>query len=248
MNELVSVIVTNFNYSKYIGYCLRSIKEQTYEKIEVIVVDDGSTDNSVKILQSYEGIKLIALNKNMGYSHAKNEGIVNSIGDYLVVLDADDMLTANSIRSRVEAIQGYDIVHADAYNLFGEGYYTECYHEPEKFFRARRHDYFSSKITGLQWYNCIHAQTVMVKREVYKKIGLYDEDMKSKGDREMWHRILFDGFNLNFLNEFVAYYRIHPGQMSSSKTKNVKEVERMFLQKTKMRMNAINEENTRLWV
>ena len=101
---LVSVIIPLFNYQKYIKWCLNSIIKQTYDNIEIIVINDCSTDNSVEVVKKIQSnvnnIILIELKKNSGYSVAKNEGIIVSKGEIITVLDADDMMTKKSIEKR----------------------------------------------------------------------------------------------------------------------------------------------------
>ena len=90
--DKVSIIIPMYNSEKYILDCLNSIINQTYRNIEVIVVDDCSTDNSVKLVKSLkdERIKLIKQKKNKGVSKARNKGVYNSTGSYLCFLDSDD--------------------------------------------------------------------------------------------------------------------------------------------------------------
>lgn len=92
----ISVIVPVYNSEKYVGRCVDSIIAQTYQNWELILVDDGSTDNSLSILQEYENhdsrIKVIHQN-NEGPGIARNTGIINAIGDYIVFVDSDDRIS-----------------------------------------------------------------------------------------------------------------------------------------------------------
>ena len=99
MDELVSIIVPVYNAEKYIKKCIESIINQTYKKIEVVIVDDGSKDNSVGILKKYEyddRIKLI-LTKNHGVSTARNVAIEKCNGNFIMFADADDWLEPNAV-------------------------------------------------------------------------------------------------------------------------------------------------------
>ncbi|MBE6024850.1 MAG: glycosyltransferase [Cellulosilyticum sp.] len=100
MKPLISVIVPTYNVEKYISKCLDSIISQTYENIEIIVVNDGSTDNSLSIVEEYEKkdarIKVFS-QKNQGLSAARNTGIDNSKGEYLLFIDSDDYIETNMI-------------------------------------------------------------------------------------------------------------------------------------------------------
>ncbi len=206
---LISVIVPLYNYRKYIGYCIQSILNQTYTNFELIVVDDCSTDNSYEKAKKFENkdkrVKVIKLNKNYGYSKAKNEGIILSKGKYIVTLDADDMMTKDSLEIRIKAAIKHNVpfVYANAYLVKDNISLKECY---------KIKNYRENK--SIDIYN-IHAQTVLIHRDIYKKFGLYDENLRSRSDREMWWRLF--GKNKSektktsyyHLEKFVAFYRFH---------------------------------------
>src|SRR6476659_10838497 len=92
MNLMVTIIINNFNYAKYIGASIESALAQTYDNVEVIVSDDGSTDNSREVIESY-GSSIVAVFKpNGGQASALNAGFKKSSGDLVIFLDADDVL------------------------------------------------------------------------------------------------------------------------------------------------------------
>jgi glycosyltransferase involved in cell wall biosynthesis len=206
---LVSIIVPLYNYRKYIGYCIQSIINQTYENLEIIIVDDCSTDNSYlkakKFGKKDKRIRVLKLDKNYGYSKVKNEGIIISKGQYIVTVDADDMLTKNSIECRLNAMLKYnvDFVYANAFFVKGNISLKECYEKKNHIINK-----------SLDLYN-IHAQTIMLNREIHKKFGLYDENLRSRSDREMWWRLFGknkkDKIKIKnyYLDKTVAYYRYH---------------------------------------
>lgn len=98
--RLVSIIIPVYNVEKYIGRCLKSVTEQTYTKLEILIIDDGSTDNSLKICEEYkkkdERITIFH-KKNGGVSSARNIGIKHATGDYLIFIDSDDYLQKEMI-------------------------------------------------------------------------------------------------------------------------------------------------------
>jgi teichuronic acid biosynthesis glycosyltransferase TuaG len=233
---LVSVIVPLYNYRKYIGYCVKSILNQTYKNFELIVVDDCSTDDSYKTVKKFEKedsrVKVIKLDKNYGYSTAKNKGIVRSKGEYIVTLDADDMMTKKSLEVRLEVALKHkiDFVFADAYFVKGHISLKECY-------KTNKHRIHKS----LDLYN-IHAQSVLLKREVHIKYGLYDENLRSRSDREMWWRLFGKSSNDKklvtsyYINKPVAYYRYHRYSMWR-KRKRKKELDNFIIKESEKSYN-----------
>jgi len=218
---VVSVIVPLFNYAYYIEQLIKSVISQSYKKFELIIVDDFSTDNPISVIERYlsDKIKYIKLDRNYGYATAKNEGIIRSCGEYIVVLDADDLLVyGNSLECRVRFLnknKKYKWVHAKAYEFTND--IKRAKWKRRKFIR-RFEQIRKTKNYSRVW-DSIHAQTVMVKRECYIKAGLYEESMRSMSDKEMWARLQFAVGITGYLNKFVSYYRMHKKQMHRSKEK-----------------------------
>lgn len=104
MNGLVSVIIPNFNYGAFVEKAVVSVLEQDYEKIEIIVVDDGSTDNSIEVLRKFgDRIRLIE-SSNMGAPTARNIGILASRGSYIAFLDSDDFWYESKITRQIDVM------------------------------------------------------------------------------------------------------------------------------------------------
>lgn len=255
-NPFISVTINLYNYGHFIENSILSVLNQTYTNFELIVVDDCSTDNSFDMAKKYENkderIKVIKLNKNYGIGKAKNEGIVLSKGEYIVTLDADDMMTKTSLEVRIKAAINHKVpfVYGDAILFKGplslkEAYQLKNIKIKEKIWPRRLH--------CPTVYN-IHAQTVLVERWIYKKYGLYDEDLECKVDREMWLRLFgkkgvdkpkIKGY---FVNDCVAYYRWHSKQVSKKRQKNYnfdKINKEMCERKYTIRKKSINKYNTK---
>ena len=116
----VSIVITNFEYEKYVGEAIQSALNQTYKAHEIIVVDDCSYDNSREIIDRYTGITKIYRRENGGPSAARNEGIARSTGDYFILLDADDRLRPNAVEELLqEAIRtNAEVIYGDM-EVFG---------------------------------------------------------------------------------------------------------------------------------
>jgi len=204
----VSVIVTLYNYKEYIKDCIESFLGQILCDSEMVIVDDGSTDNPLSVIQSYisDRIRYLKLKDNTNYSHAKNVGIKHSRADVIAMLDADDMLTVNGLSVRYEKLmEGYDLVHGPCVRLEKNGTFIR--------------DAMWEKWLRTQDPLWIHAQGFMLRKKIHKKIGLYDTWFWSQGDREMLLRIGCCGFRIGTVEEDVAIYRIHKRQMHKSDKK-----------------------------
>ena len=244
---LVSVIVSLYNYEKYIKYCVQSILNQDYSNIEIIVIDDSSTDRSYEIAKKYRSdkVRVIRFKDNRGYSAAKNEGIRRSEGEYIVMLDADDMLTKKSISKRMKIMLKHDadFVHANAFIIKGDYSLKQCY-----------------RITNFEIgvfpspYD-IHAQSVMLKKQIHRDFGLYDESLRSRSDREMWWRLfgkskedeVENKVKRVYLDKPIVYYRYHRNMMTRFRQKNKnynKNVRALSESLYQIRRDGITRENT----
>jgi|19_taG_2_1085344.scaffolds.fasta_scaffold00162_33 glycosyltransferase involved in cell wall biosynthesis len=220
IKDKVSIIVPLYNYKDYIVELIDSVENQNYDPLELIIVDDCSTDDPCTVIDPYisDKIKYFRLDENKGYATAKNEGIIKSNGEYIVVLDADDMLSPKSIIRRVAFMKRKEAkwLHAKAYEFSNAKPYKFVWRK-RQFIRRFEKMKKNGKYKNL--WNTIHAQTVMVHRSAYLKVGLYRESMRSMSDKEMWARLQFNVGLPAYFNKFVAYYRMHKNQMHRSKSK-----------------------------
>ncbi len=121
---LVSVIIPTYNYGRYLGKALESCRSQTYKGLEIIVVDDGSTDDTRGVVERFGPGVVYIFQANQGVSRARNRGLDVARGELLTFLDADDYLLPDSIADRVEVLQrrpDIGIVFSDSYSCDAEG-------------------------------------------------------------------------------------------------------------------------------
>jgi glycosyltransferase involved in cell wall biosynthesis len=208
----VSVVTTLFNYRDYITPCIQSFLKQDFKDKEMIIVDDGSYDNPHEVIKKYESdnLKYIKLDQNYGYSYAKNVGIKACNGKILVMLDADDMLADKSLTIRYRKIkEGFDFVHGPVLDLRSSGELKQS-SQWKKWKKCKK---------DASAYQFVHAQSVMLKKKIHRKVGLYDVTLRSKSDREMWGRIFNHGYRIGWVEDYVSIYRRHGRQMHRSKEK-----------------------------
>ena len=218
----VSVIVTSFNYGKYVSENIESLLAQTYVPDEIIVVNDGSTDNTVEVLHQYESnprIKIIH-QENRGVAASRDRGINNAKHPYVICLDADDKLAPTAIalfRNAMIADASLGIVYAGMLVFNDDGGIntpTPPDFSWEKMARVAGDDELPP--------TCIYSGS-MFRRDMWKRCGGYRQVYAPGEDTEFWVRGLSVGFRAKKIsNEPVFLYRYHQG--SASKTKKYKSI------------------------
>lgn len=206
--ELLSIIITTYNHAQYLSIAIDSILEQEYPNKEIIVVDDGSTDNTKGIVDSYKQIKYV-FQKNAGLSAARNTGINASSGEYLVFLDADDWFLKKAFTSGIEALQ------QDARIAFSYGSHIKVNEKNEIFPAGEEQDVADFHYLHLLHYNFIamHA-AVIYRRWVFDKYR-FDTSLKSCEDYDIYLKITRD-HPVVYHSHAMAAYRKHSQNMSGN--------------------------------
>lgn len=185
-NKLVSVIIPTYKRHEKLNRALRSVVNQTYGNLEIIVVNDYPEENIEDYIEVEDPrIKIINLEENKGGSGARNGGIERAEGRYIGFLDDDDEYLLEKIEKQVKRIaelpEEYGLVATGIYLVFGDG--------SEK--RLKENKSKSGKIYKKQLRdNQIETVTPLVKKECFKEVGLFDENLEARQDYEMWLRIL----------------------------------------------------------
>ena len=195
MNPTLSVIIPVFNQAQYLVTCIESVLDQTVKPHEIIVVIDGSPDNSLEIAKSYESKIKVISQVNKGLASARNTGLMNMTGDYFFPLDADDMMLENCIERISQVIEetNADIV-APSFKTFGK------YNEPvilmanptlDDFKTSNRIPYFSA-----------------IKKEALLEVGGYSPRMTfGYEDLHLWVNLLTRGKKLITIPDMLILYR-----------------------------------------
>lgn len=212
----VSVIIPTYNRGDLILDSLRSIFLQNYSDYEIIVVDDGSTDNTEDVL-SY----LIKDNKiryvkqdNQGESSARNHGILLSQGKYIAFLDSDDLFEPTKLKMQVQYLEDHPeigLVHS-GYTKF-DNYGHDLGYRDTSWFCGMIYP----KLL-LHWTVLMAVDTVMVPKKVFEVVGLFDETLRMGPDLDMWRRISRK-YSFGFISESLARVRVHEGNISGNKLK-----------------------------
>jgi glycosyltransferase involved in cell wall biosynthesis len=205
--ELVSVIIPCYNQAAYLGEAIESILEQTYQHFEIIVVDDGSTDETAEVAGRYERVRVVR-QENRGLSGARNRGIEESRGEMLVFLDADDRLKRGGLEAGIKALRK----HADCALVFGHCQFIA----PDGSPLATQRGGFSEDdfYLVLLQYNCINMPAVaMYRRSLFDTVKGFDSSLDASADYDIYLRIARE-HKIACHHELVAEYRQHADQMS----------------------------------
>lgn len=206
MKPLISVVIPVYNREKTILRALNSVFGQTYSNIEVIVVDDGSTDATAQVVSNCadERVRLISLSNNQGANKARNTGILEAKGEYIAFQDSDDEWLADKLERQLAYMRktAVEAVYCP-YILFDAG---KTHIVPENY---ANQDVCEKNIAEiLKKTNIVGTPTLMVKRELFYKIGMFDVDMKRLQDYEFVIRLVKNG-TLGYLKEpLVKAYRM----------------------------------------
>lgn len=206
---LVSVIVPSFNHARYVRECVDSVLAQDHPNIELIVVDDGSTDGSLDVLKSY-GDRIRLLQQQGGrQARARNLALAVARGELVAFLDSDDRWRAGRISAAVAAFRAQPqaaLVWADYAFIDGEG-------RPQGEMRwvSPGGDFRRVLIAG----NPICNATVTVRRAVLDQIGGFDERVPRVCDGAAWTQIAALGHRFVHLPQVVLDYRLHAGNDSA---------------------------------
>lgn len=206
-NIKISVIIPVYNVEKYIGQCLDSIVNQTYKNLEIIIVNDGSNDNSLEIINRYSQndrrIKIINL-ENKGVSFARNIGIKNSEGNYISFVDSDDYLNLNTYEKLVKNLDGEDLIifnYGRFENSTGEIIKEKYVSDDEMQELPEEKRYLYSKINHSCW-NKLY-KTEYLKRNKFKFFEILYEDVFFNLE------VIYSTNNIKILNESFYNYRVN---------------------------------------
>jgi len=207
----VSIITASFNSARHLADCVKSVRSQTLDDWEHIIVDDGSTDTSVQLIEQLAStdsrIRVIRHETNCGPGEARNTAVAAAKGRYVAFLDADDEWLPDKLRRQVQLMRdgGWAFSYTDYAIIDDNGTaLKESVNVPDRL------DY-----TGLLKNTAIACLTVMVDTECIKDLKM--PDMPSGQDYALWFRILRKGQVAYGINEVLARYRIVPKSVSRNK-------------------------------
>jgi len=200
-DPLITVYITNYNYGNFLDKAIKSVLNQSYKKFELIIIDDGSTDNSKKILEKYNNNKKIIkiiFQKNKGLLFSNNVALKMSKGEYITRLDADDWLDQNFLQVMVNEIKknrNIGMIFCNYYIVNKSGEIQD------QFFR---HNFKNVKLLDQP----AHGACSLINVKCLKNVGGYNQNLRSQDGVDIWIKLILK-FKVVNVNLPLFYYRQH---------------------------------------
>ncbi len=216
---LVSIIIPCYNQARFVHQAVASCFAQTYADVQVIVIDDGSTDDPRGALQEFFAREnfIFLRQENRGVAHARNAGIAASKGTWLKFLDADDWLDTTIVQKQVDALRAnphLGFVYCDMVRVNERGKIIERGRLAERGV-ALDGDLFPLLLLD----GFFPPLTVLLPRQVLERVGEFDQTVAPCEDYDLWLRIAGHGYPAQFLPEALAYYRRHDAGASHDRAR-----------------------------
>jgi glycosyltransferase involved in cell wall biosynthesis len=215
----ISVIIPTFNRAQFVKKAINSVLNQTFQDVEIVVVDDGSTDNTKDIINSYgEQVRYI-YQENKGAASSRNTGIEASKGEYIAFLDSDDYYTAENLQKKLSFLESNSKigwVYSDWQLIDDKSNYLDK--------GSLRFNYFNKKLSGeifeelFYKRNFIATDTVVIRRSVLEDIGFFDPTIPSQEEYDLWLRVSAR-YPVCYINEPLVIVTIHPDSLSTDFSK-----------------------------
>jgi glycosyltransferase involved in cell wall biosynthesis len=207
-NPLVTIYITNYNYGKFIRKSIESALEQTLHDFELIIIDDGSTDNSKEIIEEYRANPKVAIvyQKNKGLNITNNIAMRLAKGKYLMRLDADDFLEPSAIEvmsARLETDESLGLIFPDYYYVNAENVRTG---------EERRHD-FEKEVSLYD--QPAHGACTMIRLEYLRNLGGYNESFTCQDGYDLWIKFIMH-HKVSNINQPLFSYRRHGSNLTTN--------------------------------
>lgn len=209
-----------YNVEKYIGASITSVINQTYSNWELIVIDDGSTDGTAAIVQAFiekdDRIKYLH-QENARQARARNNGISHAKGSLLAFLDSDDMWLPQKLEKSLASfdLEQYDLIFTNTYTTDEE--IIDVSNTSYQVMNVVAKEYHGKEaLQSFMEYNRVPTLTVLVKKSVVEKVGLFDEYCVPAEDYDLWMRLLKDGAKFKSIDLPLSIYRVQESSSTAS--------------------------------
>ena len=213
---LISIVIPAYNHARFISQAIECALAQTYPEVEIVVVDDGSTDATGSVLAAYQGRITSVRQDNQGPSAARNTGLRTTHGEYVLFLDADDLIPPHKLkRQSLPFQQRADLGVVYSSWQFVDETGTRCL--------AQTQPHPSSDVLKALLLRELFLPTgaALVRRACFERVGAFDEDLRAAEDTDLWVRIAAGGYSFLALDDCLFSYRVLDGSVSHNLTHQV---------------------------
>ncbi len=228
----VSILIPVYNSEKFLARTIQSALDQTWPDVEIIIVDDGSVDNSFRIAKSFEVFKNVKVftQPNGGGCKARNKAFAESTGDYIQYLDADDLLSPDKIKNQIELTGSVSdgTVFSCPWIRFYNDDEMKADKLPQRFLDRDWSDPVDWLIHSWQGKGMGQTSVWLTPRHLIRKAGAWDERLSINQDGEFFSRVLLHASSIKFTNQSLVYYR-SGNEGSVSQNGNMKKVSDLLL-------------------
>lgn len=212
ITPIVSIVMCAFNAANYIDETIDSVLAQTFTDFELIIVNDGSTDHTSKIVESYADPRIVLVEQeNGGPAAARNTALQHASGEYVAILDSDDLWLPRYLEKMLKIFKSdpnIDFAYPNA-ELFGTPYWNG------KRFMDRDPSSLPITLDKLISRECNVFISSIFKREIIAAVGGFDTSLKGSEDLDLWFRICNAGYHFTFTREILVKYRKRDDSLSS---------------------------------
>ncbi len=231
----ISVIIPTYNHSNYVVETLESVLAQSFNDFEIIVVNDGSTDNTVEVLNPFieKGLIQYYEQENKGQASARNLGFKHACGEYIAFLDDDDIFPINKLETQLNRMQGTSIAAIGGVSgriIEGKIQYPACENE-EQIFK------FEDIFDGSPFYS---PGQVLISSKHLKAVNGFDSEIWGADDLDLWMRLSKHG-DIIKTPEIALWYRVHSGNSSLQTTRMLKNIRTVIIKNSKTYQNKFKE-------
>ena len=224
---LVSVIMPAYNSAQTIGTAINSVLMQDYLNWEIIIIDDGSTDDTLNEIRKFKDARIKVFSQdNQGPSVSRNYGIKIANGEYIAFLDADDFWEKDKLNLQLQMLcnseERMGLVHSNYYEFDHKRSYL-----PKPFRYTKMLNLEGNVYESLVIHNFVATLTVIVKREVFDNIGYFDTSLKAPEDWDLWIRIA-KKYTFGYIPTPLARYRLNPSGISKNYYAFEKELQKVI--------------------
>ena len=206
---MISVIIPTYNSGVFIGEAIQSVLRQTCTDYEIIVIDDGSTDNTGGIIENNFPQVRYFYTPNQGAAKARNYGIRRAHGEFIAFLDADDLWLPEKLEKQLKvfnADQELMLVFTEHLGFDTTGFRETIFLKKERLMKG-------DIVKNIFFYSHVALPTVMVRRQVFQEIGYFDENLNVAEDDNLWMRIALK-FRIHLLDEVLVHCRFTENSLS----------------------------------